>query len=250
MNVEGVITALRDFTKSHRADFSLIGTRESQLLELAAIVAVELHYRSNGYLTSIRSPFGGATFVVKTGTRGHPAKYSSILFQKNGEETEAHMNLLARGAHDDGIYCVDVGIVRAGAVPEKADRKVKWLCVPNESLLSFVEVKRLVVYPILLAQFIGIVHEIKPQFLQAPSPLGFGPTLQLPPTPVALGHFSVNSRAIIEAFERRSILVCIAENFDIRLAAQRNGSTKSPLYWDSRQRVDDAAPEVLPAPIQ
>jgi len=58
---------------SHRADFSLIGTRESQLLELAAIVAVELHYRSNGYVTSIRCPAGAATFVVKTGTRGHPA---------------------------------------------------------------------------------------------------------------------------------------------------------------------------------
>jgi len=251
MNVDAVSTALRDFTQSHRTDFALIGTRESQLLELAAIVAVELHYRSNGYVTSIRSPFGPATFVVKTSTRGHPANYSSILLQKEGEETEAHMNLLVRGAHDEGIYCVDVGIVRARAVPEKADRKVKWLCAPNESLLSFVEAKRLAVYPMLLAQFIGIVHEIKPQFLQAPSPSGFGPILHLPPTLVALGHFSGNSKAIIEAFERRSILVCIAENFDIRLAAQRKGSTKSPLYWDSRLRVDSgdmstAAPEVLP----
>ncbi len=254
MNVDAVTTALRDFARAHRTEFSVIDAREGQLLELATIVAVELHYRSNGYITSIRSPGEASTFVVKTSTRGHPAKYSSIILQKDSEQTEAHMNLQVRGAHDEGIYCVDVGIVRAGAVPEKVDRKVKWSCASNESLLSLVEAKRLVVYPMLLAQFIGIVHEIKPQFLRDPSPVGFGPTLQLPPTLVALGHFSGNSKAIVDAFVRRSILVCIAEGFDIRLAAQRNGSTESPLYWDSLRRAsedpNDAALETTPIPTE
>jgi hypothetical protein len=254
MNIDAVSEALHDFTRAHRTAFSVIAAREGQLLELAAIVAVELHYRSNGYITSIRSPGGAGTFVVKMSTRGHPANYSCIVFEKDGEQTEAHMNLLVRGAHDEGIYCVDVGIVQAGVVPEKVDRKVKWLCASNESLFSFVEAKRLAVYPMLLAQFVGIVHEIKPQFLRAPSPLGFGPTLQLPPTLVALGHFSGNSKAIVEAYERRSILVCIAESFDIRLAAQRKGSTKSPFYWDGQRRVDedtaDAALETVPIPTE
>ena len=244
MNVEAVRQALRHFTRTHHAAFSVVAARESQLLELGAIVAVELHYRSNGYSSLIRSPEGTGTFVVKISTRGHPAKYSSILFEKSGETTEAHMNLLVRGAHDEGIYCVDVGIVHAGVVPEKVDRKVKWVCAPNDSLLSLVEAKRLNVYPMLLAQFVGIVHEIKPRFLSAPTPTGFSPDLQLPPTLIALGHFSGNSKAIVDAFRGRSITICIAENFDMRLAAHRKGTTRSPLYWDDPGHTDDARSSV------
>lgn len=248
MNINAVKTALQQFTRHHRAAFSLIGSRESQLLELAAIVGIELHYRSNGYSTAIRSPGSAGTFVVKTSTRGHPAKYSCVVLEKDGERAEAHMNLMVRGAHDEGIYCVDVGIVRAEVVPEKAG-KAKWSCVPNESLLSFAEAKRLAVYPMLIAQFIGIVHEIKPAFLRAPYPAGFGKMTQLPPALIALGHFSGNSAAIVKAFPSRSILVCIAENFDLRLAAQRSGKAKSPLYWNDPAEKDTLPFEDLVAEV-
>lgn len=239
MNIDAVQQALRDFTKKHRSTFAMVGARQSQLLELAAIVGVDLHYRSNGYNSTIQSPDSSGTFVVKTSTRGHPSKYSSIVFEKDGNVAEAHMNLLVRGARDQGIYCVDVGIVAAGVVPAKVSVKEKWICVPNEALLSFAEVKRLVVYPMLLAQFVGIVHEIRPEFLAAPVPAGFGRNLHMPPTLIALGHFSGNSKLIVEAYRGRSVTICIAEDFDIRLALQRRGSTRSPLYWD------EAAPSTV-----
>jgi hypothetical protein len=137
MNVDAVKNALRRFTQRHRAAFDFVTKRESQLLELGAMAGVESHYRSNGYSTKVSSPGGARSFVVKTSTRGHPSKYSSILLEKNGQTAEAHMNLLVKGAHDEGVYCVDVGIVRAGAVPTEPDRKVKWECVPNKLLLSF-----------------------------------------------------------------------------------------------------------------
>lgn len=148
------------------------------------------------------------------------------------------MNLLVRGARDEGIYCVDVGIVDSGIVPEKTSNKEKWICVPNESLLSFAEVKRLTVYPMLLAQFVGIVHEIRPEFLSAPVPTGFGRSLHLPPTLIALGHFSGNSKAIVDAYRGRSVSVCIAEDFDVRLALHRRGSARSPLYWNEGQQLE------------
>jgi hypothetical protein len=233
MNIDAVHAALVDFAKKHKADFAYIGSRESQLLELATIVAVDLHYRSNGYTTTIKSPEKSGAFVVKTSTRGHPAKYSKIIMEKEGEISEAHMNLMVRGAHDGGIYCVDVGIVKSGIVPEQVDTKEKWRCAPNGSLLSFAETKRLTVYPMLLAQFVGIVHEIKPEFLRSPVPEGFGQSSNLPPTLIALGHFSGTSKSIVDAYKPRSITVCIAENFDVRLAMHRKGATKSPLYWDA-----------------
>jgi hypothetical protein len=90
----------------------------------------------------------------------------------------------------------------------------------------------------LLAQFIGIVHEIRPEFLKGPPPEGSGRTKHLPPALVSLGKFSGNSRIIVDSFVSRGISVCIAENYDMRLAAHRNGTTESPLYWD-----DPASPE-------
>jgi hypothetical protein len=231
MDVSAITEALKDFCGTHKTAFSDISQRQSQLLELAAIVGIQEHYRSNGYVTTIIGTVDG-TFVVKTGTRGHPARYSRIRVEKDGVAAELHMNLLVRGAHDEGVYCVDVGVVQPLVVPEKAARKQKWICVENESLITFGEVKRLVVYPMLLAQFVGIVHEIKPGFLADPAPEGFDRYRHLPPVLMALGHFSGNSAAIVRAYEGRSIRLCIAENFDVRIAAHRKGTCASPLYWD------------------
>ncbi len=122
--------------------------------------------------------------------------------------------------------------------------KLKWICVENDSLITFAEVKRLVIYPMLLAQFVGIVHEIKPRFLRSPPPVGFDRYHHLPPALMALGHFSGNAAAIVRAYKGRGILICVAENFDVRIAAHRKGSCQSPLYWN-----DDAMETaVAPAP--
>lgn len=231
MNASAIAAALKDFVKIHKVAFSEISARESQLLELGAVVAVHEHYVSNGYTATVRGATGG-TFVVKTSTRGHPSRYSRIAVEKNGDAAEIHMNILVRGAHDEGVYCVDVGVVKPDVVPDTVNRKEKWICVENEVLITFAEVKRLVVYPMLLAQFIGIVHEIKPEFLRSPSPAGFDRYQHLPPALMALGHFSGNSAAIVHSYGRRSILLCVAENFDVRIAAHRKGACHSPLYWD------------------
>lgn len=249
MNANAVAAALKDFAKAHKTAFSEIAARESQLLELGAVVAVHGHYRSNDFNAVVQGAPGG-TFIVKTSTRGHPARYSKIVVEKNGDVAEIHTNLLVRGAHDEGVYCVDVGIVRPGAVPEKANRKQKWVCIENEALVTFAEVKRLVVYPMLLAQFIGIVHEIKPGFLRSPSPAGFDRNRHLPPALMALGHFSGNSAAIVRAYKERSILLCIAENFDVRIAACQNGTCRSSLYWDAEELEAAATPPATAAAVE
>lgn len=126
-------------------------------------------------------------------------------------------------------------------MPDSVNTKLKWICVENDSLITFAEVKRLVIYPMLLAQFVGIVHEIKPRFLRPPPLLGFDRYHHLPPALMALGHFSGNAAAIVRAYKGRGILICVAENFDVRIAAHRKGACQSPLYWN-----DDAVEPALP----
>jgi len=200
-------------------------------LELGAVIGVQEHYRAGGFDIQITNPHGSSQFVVKTNAKGAPWNYSRICAVRGMHAVDIHMNLTVRGAHDDGIYCVDVGITSPGSVPG-GKGKSKWLCLENKHLRSFAEVKRLVVYPMLLAQFVGIVHEIKPRFLRPPTRNGFGRGEHLPPTLIVLGHYSSNSGGIVRSYPKRNLQINVAENFDVRVAWARSEATRSPLYWD------------------
>ena len=230
MDVEKVRNAIRRFARRHRQAFSEIPKRQSAMLELGAIVGVAEHYRSNGFDVDFRNPKGRNEFVIKTSTRGKPWNYSSVVLKRGKIESELHMNLVVRSAHDNGRYCVDVAIVRPDSVPTKKP-KSQWICLPNQDVQSFAEVKRLVIYPMLLAQFIGIVHEIKPRFLRKPKVRLFDALNCLPPTLISLGHYSANSSEIVTAYRERGIQVHVAEGFDMRIAAARAKKASSPLYW-------------------
>jgi hypothetical protein len=143
------------------------------------------------------------------------------------------MNLVVEGAHDRGRYCVDVGIVKPDRVPQNKVRA--WLALKNRDLLSFAEVKRITVYPMLLAHFLGIVHELKPKFLSDRSRIHFNRRNYLPPALLVLGGFSANSRDIVENYLSRGVNVKIAHALDIRISRYRSGNSSSPLYYDDEK---------------
>jgi hypothetical protein len=247
MDLAEIKGLIKRFAERHRQTFAQLSNRQYQLLELGSLIAIQQHYTSNGFEADVKTPRDQPVFVVKKNSKGHPADYSRISLVRACEEVELHVNLLVRGAHDDGIYCVDVGVVEGGVIPARRQRGEKWSCLANEELVSFAEVKRLRVYPMLLAQFLGIVHEIKPQFLAPPPIEGFGSGQHLPPTLIVLGHFSGNSSAIVKAYPDRGIQVHVAEAFDMRVAAHRAGNSHSPLFWDEEMASTDEV--TLPTPI-
>lgn len=247
MNVADLEKSIKQIIKDHAEAFKQIGSSQPKLLELAAVTGVAQHYKSQGYSVKVVNPKGKKSFSVKTSTRGFPWNFSRIHVSNGTDSAELHMNLLVRSAHDEGIYCVDVGVVKQTFIPNEKP-KGTWTCLDNDHLLTFAEVKKLVVYPMLLAQFIGIVHEIKPGFLSSPCPLN---PPHLPPILIALGHFSGNASVIVNGYASRDIHVTIAHNYDIRLARVRGGSQESPFYEDSPNSgadTDTAAPAAQVTP--
>ncbi|MFO7906924.1 MAG: hypothetical protein R6U98_29985 [Pirellulaceae bacterium] len=231
MDVSAVQHSIRAFLKKHKHTFFAISSNQSKALELAVTVGVSEHYRSTGYAISVVNPKKTPnTFIVKTSTRGHPWNFTHLTFERNGVVYEGHMNLMVESAHDAGRYCVDFGLTKNGCVPEKATKEA-WVAAKNGDLITFAEVKKLVVYPMLLAQFIGIVHEIKPCFIHGRNPRGFVSEEHLFPVLASLGNFSGNSAKIIEGYKNRKIRVVVAENFDIRLARVRGGAQSSPFVY-------------------
>lgn len=233
MNISAVQASINTFLRRHRQSFANISSNQSKALELALIVGVTAHYKSNGYNVAVVNPRRTASvFRIKTSTRGDPWNFSHIRLEQHGHVYEVHANLVVRSAHDQGKYCVDLAVVKGGAVPTETRRVRggKWEVLDNSDLVTFGEVKKLVVYPMLLAQFIGIVHEIKPVFLYGNRlPRGFRKGKHLPPVLASLGNFSSNSAVIVDAYSRRRFRVTIAENYDMRLAMLRGGRD-SP-FW-------------------
>ncbi len=229
MDLGKVQSAIKRVIRRHAQAFVAIGSNQSKLLELASITGFAEHYKSQNFRVRVHNPKGKSYFAVKTSTNGDPWNFSHFSAAKDTEEVELHMNVKVRSAHDLGMYCVDVGVVRAGAIP-KAKPERKWECLPNSELVSFGEAKKLVVYPMLLAQFIGIVHEIKPGYLNFQAP-----RTQIHPSPtlIALGHYSGNARTIVQSYPARKISVNIAANYDVRLARVRSAAVPtSPFSSD------------------
>lgn len=227
MDAVSVSNAIKTFARQHRVTLDDIGNRQTQLLEIGANVAVVQHYRAHGYTTTIHNPNGSSEFKVKLSTRGHPADYSRVHCQRGNISCEIHSNLsVESGRRDHGTYCVDVAVVQEGFVPQ---RKTKTSPPPllNSQLISFAEAKKLVIYPMLLAHFIGIVHEVTPQYMKAFRRISV-PDDHLPPTLITLGALTANGKVIKESFERRKYKVCIAESFDFRLSYARRALTMSP----------------------
>lgn len=220
MNLTEVRDAVKRVISKHSGGFRLIAASQTQLLELASVTGIAEHYRSLGATVTAVNPSGKRGFVVKTSTRGYPWNFSYFSCELENERFEIRMNLVVNGAHDEGIYCVDVGIVKEKSIPYSPP-KAEWHRVNNLDLITFAETKKLVVYPMLLAQFVGIVHEIKPEFL------GTGSTAHLQPTLITLGHLTGNSQKIVDSYPKRNFRIAIAYSYDIRLARVRAGA-KSP----------------------
>lgn len=225
MDLLEIRKAVARVIRKHREAFEVIGASQTKLLELGAVTGIAEHYRSRGYKPRVINPKGKNSFIVKTSARGFPWNFSRILIERDSSPCcELHMNLSVEGAHGVGVYCVDVGIVTPGSVPA-AKPAAAWRSARNSELITFAEVKKLVIYPMLLAQFVGIVHEIKPAFLS-----GRGSMCPVHPSPmlIVLGHYSANSFDIVQHYHTRGISVIVAANYDGRLARVRAGITRGP----------------------
>jgi len=224
LNLDEVIKHISDFVNHYKNELYNLTQNESKALELAGTIAVCEHYKYLGYSIEIVNPDKAKNvFCVKTSTRGFPWNFSHIKILKENINYEIHTNLSVKSCHDDGVYCVDIGIIKEDSILK--DEK-KWKCVENSNLLSFGEVKKLVIYPMLLAQFIGIVHEIRPEYLA----MEIKPEGIFEPVLISLGNFSGNSTTIVKAYEKRKIKLFIAQDFDIRLANYRGKNVQTPFY--------------------
>jgi hypothetical protein len=230
IDVNAVARALNSFIQTHQTRFQRLSGRLSQLLEIGALTIAAKHYELSGYSVEAANLVGNE-FRVKLSTRGAPWNFSWFAASRGATSLEIHSNLpvedalATRGAR----YVVDVAVINAGTLPTDTTDRRRWFALGNDDLVTFIEAKALVVYPMLIAQFIGIVHELKPDFLLGNRPTGFGHRRHFDPALVSLGYLHGTCLHIVRGFRGRRCFVRIVPEFDAAIARIHFGGSQSPL---------------------
>ena len=240
METHRVRDALIAFAKRYKTELNRLGARKSQLLEIGALAVCADHYRREGYDVTPTNLQKGY-FRVKLGSRGYPWNFSWFECERGEEKIEIHANLSVYSAYgeDDGVYVVDVGVARDGAVPRSKPRNV-WRGVKNQYVITFAEAKYLVVYPMLLAQFVGIVKEIKPMFLSGCRPERFREDGHFDPALIAVGHLHGTARSIVGAYRARGYFIRIVPAMESKLSglSEEDDSARSALAQEEMAEED------------
>lgn len=224
MDVDNIKTKLNSFIGKYRANFENMPKQESALLEMASLIVSVEHYRIQGYRTQPKNLQKGF-FRVKTTARGYPTNFSYFVVQNGSLYFEIHANLGVYGWHGDGgVYVVDVGVVDVDLRSQENSNKYRVAQVENNHLVTFIETKKLVIFPMLLAHFFGIVHEIKPKFIKEGRPRYFVQQGHFSPSLLATGYLSHTSDKIVRGFGERGLKINIVENFDVFVAKSASKS--------------------------
>lgn len=231
VDVEAISKSLRRFVRSHQAEFQKLSGRHSQLLEIGAFLTAAKHYELAGYQVTLRNPDGGQ-IKVKLGTRGNPWNFSRFEVVGDDHQFELHTNLPVLDAVGTAgaRYVVDIAVARWDRVPSSPPRgnTTRFHALENRDLLSFIEAKALVIYPMLIAQFIGIVHELKPSFLIEPPSEDFTDAKHFFPSLVSLGYLHGTCWNIVRGFPARQIHIGVVGQFDRALSHLGNEGVPLP----------------------
>ena len=230
-DVEEIGKSLREFVRTYNAQFQRLSTRKSQLLEIGALMIAAQHYDLSGYDVNLENT-RGKHIRVKLTTNGDPWNFSRFKVSKGSRCFEIHMNLPVADAFSTkgARYVADIVVVPYGVVPRvRPSKGPKWKVLPRNKLITFIEAKALVIYPMLIAQFIGIVHELLPAFLLGRRPSGFRAAKHFDPTLVSLGYLHFTCLNIVSGFKRRKLYIGVIDEFDRAITSINFGATSSPL---------------------
>jgi len=212
---------------------SRIASHVTHVFEAACFVIFARHYEEIGYRLEPRNLLEGK-FRFRYSTAGYPWNFSffAVLSRepKDNDRTcdvlfELHHNQKVAGAwlhtvegDDKALFAVDIAVVRAGSLPNlpyghKRTDEPYW--VENESLITFGEAKKLTAYPMLMAQFLGIVHEIKPEFLKVEEldiSQAFWDEEHPLPTLMTANHLTFGTKQVLRSFKDRDFMIRVVED--------------------------------------
>ncbi|MDP1726897.1 MAG: hypothetical protein Q8M15_08940 [Bacteroidota bacterium] len=163
---------INKFANRFKATVSNQAKRISDYFEMACFNYIVQFYEHNGYTLVIRNLQGGK-YKYKCSPSGVQSNFSNFeaSFEVDGKEQifEIQHNLAVQSSQDPTIFTSpDISVIKKDSIKittEYYDSRQRFCYVNNEDLLSFCEVKQFTPYPELLINFIGVLNELKKEYV-------------------------------------------------------------------------------------
>lgn len=211
---------LSRFFKQEKASINSFGRSVNQTFEAYVLASVIEWYRRSGWVIKFEMPRnsnGRQYFKLKFSTRGAPKKYTYIVCEKENEVLQIHHQLRvetkwhARNKRYNANICCDVAVIKQTDISGYSTDAA----VSNKDLVSFAEAKHMSAFAELVANFIGMVHELKPDRLKRLR-IKHYKNKHLPPFLYASGILFKTAKGMEETIEKRKYDIDIY-SFDKRL---------------------------------
>ncbi len=197
---------LQDFFKEEKSQINDFGYSVNQTFEAFVFAEVIKWFKKNHYTIIIVNPKieGKKVFKLKYSTRGAPKNYTYVKVLKNGNVYQIRHQLRVTTSRQkkNRIYnaniCCDISIIEDVDLSSfKSDD-----ALDNNYLKSFGEVKHMSAFAELIASFIGLVHELKPDKLKRIRKGKQNPDI-IPCFLYVSGYLNPTAKGIIETIKNR-----------------------------------------------
>ena len=161
---------LRNFFKNRSKDLYAFGSTVNQVFEAFVFASVATWYRERGWRIEFVHPkrASGTQLRLKFSTRGRPENFSFVRCTKS--DTEVHIRHQIRVAtkhHMEGQrFRANIVLDVAVLIPKDVALMSSDDHMDNCDLVSFGEAKHMSAFAELVANFIGLVHELQPTRLK------------------------------------------------------------------------------------
>jgi hypothetical protein len=164
--------------------------RISDYFEMSCYNQIVKWYEYSGYSVSVENLIAGR-YKYKCTTTGYPSNFSYFKVNKTykgiASSFEIHHNLAVQSSHDFDIYTTpDISIIKEGSIQdteEYYDTAKRFFFVASGDLVTFGEVKNFNPFPELLFNFIGVLNELKKEYMLnegvADKPAHIAPSLMM-----------------------------------------------------------------------
>jgi hypothetical protein len=163
---------IKDFANKYKTIVVSQAKRTSDYFEMTCFNYIIRFYELNGYELDVKNLQEGK-YRYKLSPSGIQSNFShfeaSIKINKKRQNFEIHHNLAVQSSQDDKLFTApDISVIKKGKVKytnEYYNTKTTFSFVKNKDLLTFCEVKQFNPFPELLFNFIGILNELKMEYM-------------------------------------------------------------------------------------
>ncbi|WP_313090344.1 hypothetical protein [Chryseobacterium flavum] len=179
---------ITDFANKHRLEVAEHSKRISDFFEISCFNYLVRYYKNKGYTATPQNLISGK-YRYKCSPAGIQKNFSFFEIKKivRGIEYkfEIHHNLAIQSSHNEDIYTTpDIVIIQSNSIKYTTsyyNTKKTFSFVENTDLKTFCEVKNFAPFPELLFNFIGVLNELKKEYMnnknKSDSPVHIAPSL-------------------------------------------------------------------------